>query len=64
MIFLLVLIAYLTWAGGVGVWIPDFTVYWNNVVVILHEDDGSPAPPPNNAHDDFDPFSFGQVSFS
>ncbi|KAF8868697.1 hypothetical protein CPB85DRAFT_1362130 [Mucidula mucida] len=61
MIFLLVLIAYLTWAGGVGVWIPDFTVYWNNVVVILHEDDGSPAPPPNNAHDDFDPFSFGQL---
>ncbi|KAF9017323.1 hypothetical protein BDZ89DRAFT_1140802 [Hymenopellis radicata] len=61
MIFLLVLIAYLTWAGGVGVWIPDFTAYWNDVLVTLREDDGSTALPPNNAHDDFDPFSFGQL---
>lgn len=60
MIFLLVFIAYLTWANGVGAWIPSMPSYWNSVLQLIHEDEGGWSA--YVADPNWDPLGFGQVS--
>ncbi|KAF8886406.1 hypothetical protein CPB85DRAFT_1441956 [Mucidula mucida] len=57
--FLLVFIAYLTWAGGVGVWIPNMPKYWNDILQVLHEDSG--GWPAYKADAKWDSLGYGQI---
>ncbi len=56
MIFLLVSIAYVSWAGGVGVWIPSMPSFWNDVLELIGKDRSIPE-----SDDKWDSLGFGQV---
>ena len=60
LVFFAAFIAYLSWAGDIGVWFIDMEQFYDILVHALHEDEPN-YQYTSRPEDDFDTLGFGQV---
>ncbi|SJL03925.1 uncharacterized protein ARMOST_07282 [Armillaria ostoyae] len=60
LVFFAAFIAYLSWAGDIGVWFIDMEQFYDILVHALHEDEPN-YQYTSRPEDDFDPLGFGQI---
>ncbi|KAK0480192.1 hypothetical protein IW261DRAFT_119487 [Armillaria novae-zelandiae] len=60
LVFLAAFIAYLSWAGDIGIWFPDMQQLYDTLGRELHSDEPNYQYPPK-PKDGYDPLGFGQI---
>ncbi|KAK0189063.1 hypothetical protein F5146DRAFT_694635 [Armillaria mellea] len=60
LVFFAAFIAYLSWAGDIGVWFIDMKEFYDTLVHALHSDEPN-YQYTSRPEDDFDPLGFGQI---